>query len=231
MRQKHCKLSGTIASICPQNVYRKKTSLWLICTTKVRFIRRPPMKNLDGWEQKPPWNAVSWWLQTLVAAIFVQATFTFSLSTLGVPSKFAKAKTNFSLILPWDQKERAQALLTIKSFCECSMWTARCSYIRRLHPPNNYSNVLEFMYLRVLSQSKYACLRPINQSPNHLGLGRFAAERWSFSHPAVSPCDVVKHEGFVEPDFPQTWLPDFKKAPRNKARRSGIQFYKTSFAR
>jgi hypothetical protein len=117
------------------------------------------------------------------------------------------------------------------------MWTARCSYIRRLHPPNSYSNIMEFMYRTTLNQSelfnsKYACLKPNNQSPNHLGLGHYALERWYSSHPDVRPCNVVHRVGQISPDFPQTWAPDLRRAPHEKPKQIGIQFgpYKTSFA-
>ena len=131
---------------------------------------------------------------------------------------------------------------TLIKFCvdtSHSMWTARCSYIQGLHPPNNYSNMLEFMYDTTLNHSqlshtKYACLRPTKQSPNYLGLGRYAYERWPFSHPKVKPCDVVEREGDIDAgEFPQTWQPNFRRAPHSKPKQVGIQFgpYKTSFAR
>jgi hypothetical protein len=86
-----------------------------------------------------------------------------------------------------------------------------------------------------LSDTKYACLKPNRDSPNYLGLGRYALERWPFSHPHVNPCDVLPiGEGQVEPEFPQTsWIPNLKRAPRDKAAAVGIKGgpYKASFAR
>lgn len=86
----------------------------------------------------------------------------------------------------------------------------------------------------VLRNTKYACLIPNTDAPNHLGLGRYALERWPFSHPDVKPCDVLPYgEGEVEPDFPQKWQPRLQRAPHKKPRSIGIQYgpYKASFAR
>jgi hypothetical protein len=85
------------------------------------------------------------------------------------------------------------------------------------------------------NNNKYACLKPNRDAPNYLGLGRYAFERWPFSHPHVNPCDVLPMgEGRVESDFPQTsWIPNLKRAPREKAAAVGIKGgpYKASFAR
>jgi hypothetical protein len=86
----------------------------------------------------------------------------------------------------------------------------------------------------VLRNTKYACLKPNHDAPNYLGLGRYALERWPFSHPDVKPCDVLPFgEGKVEPDFPQDWKPILRRAPHEKPKAVGIQFgpYKASFAR
>ena len=86
----------------------------------------------------------------------------------------------------------------------------------------------------VLQNTKYACLRPNHDAPNFLGLGRYALERWPFSHPDVRPCEVLPYgEGQVNSTFPQEWSPILQKAPHQKPKTIGIQFgpYKSSFAR
>jgi hypothetical protein len=86
----------------------------------------------------------------------------------------------------------------------------------------------------ILKHSQYACLKPNHDAPNFWGLGRYALERWPFSHPDVKPCDVLPNgEGSVEPGFPQHWSPQLRRAPHDAPKAVGIQFgpYKSSFAR
>lgn len=121
------------------------------------------------------------------------------------------------------------------------MWTARCSYIRQLHAPHNYSAILQHMYDTTLNHStlqysaQYSCLKPYHNAPNFWGVGRYSMERWPFSHPNVKPCDILPFsEGKVPWDeFPQTWKPKLRKAPRQNAKASGIETgpYKSTFAR
>mmetsp|Transcript_11053 Transcript_11053/g.26693 ORF Transcript_11053/g.26693 Transcript_11053/m.26693 type:complete len:175 (+) Transcript_11053:833-1357(+) len=119
------------------------------------------------------------------------------------------------------------------------MWTARCSYIKRLKSPMEYPRLLQTMYDTTLNHStkqyeeEYRCLRPMDQSPNHLGLGRFAMERWAFSHPHVRPCDVMPSDDVLAEEYTTgNWTAgDLRRAPRKHPKTVGFQYYKTSFAR
>mmetsp|Transcript_23822 Transcript_23822/g.56237 ORF Transcript_23822/g.56237 Transcript_23822/m.56237 type:complete len:471 (-) Transcript_23822:70-1482(-) len=61
-----------------------------------------------------------------------------------------------------------------------------------------------------------SCLETTNVKPNHLGLGRFAFERWVWSHPDVIPADVFPSDKVMEkydrlqklPD----WGPNFRRS-------------------
>ena len=116
-----------------------------------------------------------------------------------------------------------------------NMWSARCSYVRFLLAPNNYSATMQSMYDQYLlhpnkSEAEYACLKPQSLAENHLGLNRYAPERWIFSHPYVRPCDVLPMPlGRAPSTFPQTWTPQFRLAPTTPSGFHGM--YKTSYSR
>lgn len=122
-----------------------------------------------------------------------------------------------------------------------NMWTAQCSYIRQLYPPQDYAMRLQQMYDTTLNHSvlqyspQYVCLKPYDPAPNFWGLGRYAYERWALSHPKVKPCtSLPMAEGHVDPDeFPPLWQPKFRKAPQDSAKSMGIETgpYKSTFAR
>ena len=132
------------------------------------------------------------------------------------------------------------------------MWTAKCSYLTKLYyPPSNYSNAMKEMYDQtllhpVLGPTKYKCLQPAYTSNNHLGINRYALERYPFSHPYVLPCDVypigfkVMYEGEEASSRTTTvavektlWKPALKRSPTKKPRGVGLQNgpNKHSFAR
>ena len=115
------------------------------------------------------------------------------------------------------------------------MWTARCSYIRGLYPPQHYAAKLQEMYDTTLNHSTlqytsqdYVCLKPYHNAPNFWGLGRYAYERWPVSHPNVKPCEVLIS---VLPNAQKR--PQLRKAPYESAKSVGITKgpYKSSFAR
>ena len=122
-----------------------------------------------------------------------------------------------------------------------NMWTARCSYINGLYPPQNYSAKIQEMYDTTLNHSilqyspAYVCLRPYEAAANFWGIGRYALERWALSHPFVKPCEVLpfgeREVSFT--DFPQTWLAKIRRAPYGSAKKAGIETgpYKSTFAR
>ena len=73
------------------------------------------------------------------------------------------------------------------------MWTARCDHVRQLHPPLQYAAAMEDFYQATLlhpvkGNTTFACMQPLTWRGSHTGRGRFAAERWLFSHPLVQPC-------------------------------------------
>jgi hypothetical protein len=61
-------------------------------------------------------------------------------------------------------------------------------------------------------------LRPMNIKPNHLGLGRFAYERWVWSHPDVVPADVFPSDKIMDKYTNGVNLPNWK--PTSSFRRS-----------
>jgi hypothetical protein len=70
-----------------------------------------------------------------------------------------------------------------------NFWTSDCSYIQRLLPPLDYQIQLEEINNKIVSSGNFsALLYPINGWV--LGNGRYAAEFWVGSHPALRPCDM-----------------------------------------
>ena len=117
-----------------------------------------------------------------------------------------------------------------------NMWTARCDYISGLIAPTNYSTRMQEMYNRTLfhpelGNTTYACLKPPNQAENSLGLGRYAPERWIWSHPYVKPCDTLQVPVHLAPsDLKQDWLPVMNRAPMGTLR-SNDKTYRKSWYR
>ncbi|KAL3780466.1 hypothetical protein ACHAWO_011789 [Cyclotella atomus] len=61
-----------------------------------------------------------------------------------------------------------------------NMWAARCNYIKLLLDPNKFEWEMERFY-NISKMKEYSAA---------IGTGRYAAEHWVHSHPAVSPCDL-----------------------------------------
>ncbi|KAL7538372.1 hypothetical protein ACHAXR_008508 [Thalassiosira sp. AJA248-18] len=74
-----------------------------------------------------------------------------------------------------------------------NMWSAKCSYIRKLIPPNEEyerrksESIKRFLILRLWSVMQ-ATLDVDNGE--HYGLGRYQWEHWIASHPSIRPCEV-----------------------------------------
>ena len=108
-----------------------------------------------------------------------------------------------------------------------NMWTAKCSYIRNLLPPKTYSATMQSMYETTLLHPihsqfghKYGCLRPQSLEENHLGLNRYAPERWIYSHPYLEPCEVMPMDVGKAPfGFPQTWTPNYHRVRHTFAKK------------
>jgi IS1 family transposase len=97
-----------------------------------------------------------------------------------------------------------------------NMWSAHCSYVRKLLAPKIYSASMQSMYDETLfhpnKTSTFGCLHPKGKEENHLGLNRFAPERWIFDHPDVLPCDILPFSLKEAPaDFPQEWTPKLRR--------------------
>jgi hypothetical protein len=116
-----------------------------------------------------------------------------------------------------------------------NMWTAKCSYVQHLLPPRDYEPAMRNMYQTtlqhpILGETKYACLNPRTSSTgtstpsneNHLGVGRYAYERWIWSHPRVQPAEVVPPGSWNFSNFPQSWKPRLQKGPTTLPKRVGF---------
>jgi len=78
-----------------------------------------------------------------------------------------------------------------------------------------------------------SCLQPISAKENHLGLGRYAYERWVWSHPDVIPADVIPMGKINVTEFPPTWTPSFRRSLMGSPKRMGLHrgIGESSFAR
>ena len=78
-----------------------------------------------------------------------------------------------------------------------NMWTARCTHVRRLLPPDSFDKRMDqvvqaFKKLRDTRQRLNTTFFP--QMPHMMGRKRFAAEHWIGSHPDLRcPCDLSAH--------------------------------------
>ena len=78
-----------------------------------------------------------------------------------------------------------------------NMWTARCTHVRRLLPPNSFAVRMDrvvqaFKNLRDTRHRLNTTFFP--QMPHMMGRKRFAAEHWIGSHPHLRyPCDLSAH--------------------------------------
>ena len=101
-----------------------------------------------------------------------------------------------------------------------NMWTAKCAYVQHLLPPIQYESAMQRMYSETIfhpkkGKTEFACLRPLSLKKNHLGLGRYAYERWVWSHPDVEPAEVVPYgQTFDFTKFPQEWMPALGRAAK-----------------
>ena len=70
-----------------------------------------------------------------------------------------------------------------------NMWLAKCEYVRRLIRPSNFE-------MTMLAHKEKIHKKP-NRCAACIGLKRFAAEHWIYSHPSVMPCDLSNDEKFI----------------------------------
>jgi len=103
-----------------------------------------------------------------------------------------------------------------------NMWTAPCSYIRKLHRPDEFRQRMDDLMDKVLHHAKEDIPKPSVEQFKirwFVGTGRFASEHWVTSHPSIRPCDVyapVEYQrGYkVLPEPSDEWIPDLRPAPR-----------------
>eukprot|EP00522_Entomoneis_paludosa_P008071 CAMPEP_0172453364 /NCGR_PEP_ID=MMETSP1065-20121228/10722_1 /TAXON_ID=265537 /ORGANISM="Amphiprora paludosa, Strain CCMP125" /LENGTH=188 /DNA_ID=CAMNT_0013205543 /DNA_START=385 /DNA_END=951 /DNA_ORIENTATION=- len=115
------------------------------------------------------------------------------------------------------------------------MWTAHCSYVSQLLPPKVYVQANQVMLDDTLNnpnRDDFSCLRPrVPEQHNHVGLQRYAPERWIFDHPNVNPCSVFPMRLADAPlAFPQKWTPRRKPVPPTEAG-GKFGFMKYSYSR
>jgi len=84
-------------------------------------------------------------------------------------------------------------------FSAGNMFTARCDYIRKLLPPMEFAQhmervVKEALFLKVQGKMTMDFYKPFWT----LGVGRYANEYWSGSHPDLRPCDFSSTVFFPE---------------------------------
>ena len=76
-----------------------------------------------------------------------------------------------------------------------NMWTAKCSYVKKLLPPlegGDYDNlkteaIVKFLKYRLWGQLNSTVL---DDRIDYFGLGRYRLEHWIGSHPTVRPCEL-----------------------------------------
>jgi len=80
-----------------------------------------------------------------------------------------------------------------------NMWTAKCSYVKRLLPPieggeydqRKKESVMKFLKYRLWGQLSSTLLE---DRVDYFGLGRYRLEHWVGSHPSIQPCELHKKD-------------------------------------
>jgi hypothetical protein len=73
-----------------------------------------------------------------------------------------------------------------------NMWTAKCSYIKKLIPPEQFAHRMSVVLTKFRTYQRSGHLHPsfFPKYSTNLGRGRYASEHWLASHPSVLPCDA-----------------------------------------
>lgn len=102
-----------------------------------------------------------------------------------------------------------------------NMWTAQCSYVRKLIEPKEFTAKMEELMEAVMQAPDSRIPRPTfqqYQDEYFVGRSRFAMEHWIGSHPTVQPCDVYEGSylcGYRDiPTVTDEWTPSLQQAPR-----------------
>ncbi|KAL9183710.1 hypothetical protein ACHAXT_004566 [Thalassiosira profunda] len=76
-----------------------------------------------------------------------------------------------------------------------NMWTAKCSYVKRLLPPleggeydvRKKESIIKFLKYRLWGQLNSTLM---DDRVDYFGLGRYRLEHWIGSHPSIQPCEL-----------------------------------------
>ena len=82
-----------------------------------------------------------------------------------------------------------------------NFFTARCSYIKELLPPETYVKELETNVVPIIHRMKTQGKLTFGMFPYddaYIGLGRFSNEHWPCSHPSVQLCDVTGNTTIID---------------------------------
>jgi len=69
-----------------------------------------------------------------------------------------------------------------------NFWVAKCEYIRKLIPPNQFNQSMTELVSKV--REKFEFQHHQNRD-SWLGIDRYAQEHWAYSHPSINPCDLL----------------------------------------
>jgi hypothetical protein len=105
--------------------------------------------------------------------------------------------------------------------CPGNMWTASCSYIQNLIPPQSFEAKMEDLHAFLNGLENTTLIPRPNPSDTELwklGRQRYSMEHWVGSHPFAKPCDVYPgpyHWAYeMIPLKNASWTPTLAAAPR-----------------
>lgn len=82
-----------------------------------------------------------------------------------------------------------------------NFFTAKCDYVKKLIPPNQFSQRMGQVVSKALyerSVNKRLVMNLLDEQPHHFGVGRFAPEHWIGSHPSIEACDIAPTTSILE---------------------------------
>jgi hypothetical protein len=102
-----------------------------------------------------------------------------------------------------------------------NMWTAHCSYVRKLIHPRTFADKMDDLMDHVLSKNDTTIPKPTPfqiRQQYMVGLKRYALEHWLGSHPWLQPCDVYPNARYLIaysnlPKPFEKWTPKLQQAP------------------
>jgi hypothetical protein len=100
------------------------------------------------------------------------------------------------------------------TFFPGNIYTARCSYVKQLLPPNNYSQAMNDVYIAVMGTNTTRPRVRLNswlygtKGEGRFGHGRYSSEHWIGSHPSLVPCDMSAEQRYIY------WMKDHKSVSK-----------------